>query len=118
MIFDLDQFTGPLDGGAGSEQGQEPSQVAAASLQAGDIGDLIREGKLLEVGCGSCRPARHVYIDAGSLGLPKRMSLPEMASHLVCSKCGARNSETCNPIWARLGARVGGVGHYPDFSRR
>lgn len=49
MIFDLDQFTGPLDGGAGSEQGQEPSQVAAASLQAGDIGDLIREGKLLEV---------------------------------------------------------------------
>jgi hypothetical protein len=37
------------------------------------IGDLIREGKLLEVRCGNCRPERHLYIDAGSLALPKRM---------------------------------------------
>jgi len=36
-------------------------------------------------------------------------------SHLVCSKCGARNSETYNPIWARPDARVGGTGRYPDF---
>ena len=35
-------------------------------------GDLIREGKLLEVHCCNCRPERHLYIDAGSLDLPKR----------------------------------------------
>jgi hypothetical protein len=29
------------------------------------IGDLIKSGKLLEVHCSSCRPARHLYIDAG-----------------------------------------------------
>jgi hypothetical protein len=46
--------------------------------------------------------------------MPKRM-VPEAAKHLVCSRCGARNSETYNPIWARPDARVGGVGHYPDF---
>jgi hypothetical protein len=40
------------------------------------IGDLIRGGKLLEVHCSSCRPARHLYIDVGSLDLPKR--LPEV----------------------------------------
>jgi hypothetical protein len=27
------------------------------------IGDLIREGKLLEVHCGNCRPARHLYLN-------------------------------------------------------
>src|SRR5262245_40187915 len=30
------------------------------------IGDLIKSGKLLEVHCSSCRPARHLYIDAGA----------------------------------------------------
>jgi hypothetical protein len=34
--------------------------------------DLIREGKLLEVHCDNFLPERHLYIDAGSLGLPKR----------------------------------------------
>jgi hypothetical protein len=82
------------------------------------IGDLIREGKLLEVNCSSCRPERHLYIDSGSLDLPKRMPVPEVAKHLVCSKCGARNGETYNPIWARPDARVGAVGHYPDFTVR
>jgi hypothetical protein len=85
-------------------------------FKAVTIGDLIREGKLLEVHCGNCRPERHLYIDAGSLGLPKRMPVPEVAGHLVCSKCDARNSETHNPIWARPDARVGGVGHYPAYS--
>jgi hypothetical protein len=78
------------------------------------IGDLIRDGKLLEVHCGNCRSERHLYVDAGSLDLPKRMSVPEVANHLVCSKCGARNSETFNPIWARPDGRVGAVGHYPE----
>ncbi len=57
-------------------------------------------------------------IDAGTLGLSKRMSVPEVANHLVCSKCGARHGETYNPIWARPDARVGGSGHFPDFSAR
>jgi hypothetical protein len=79
------------------------------------IGDLIREGKLLEVHCGNCRPERHLYLNPEVLRLPKRMPVPEVAKHLICSKCGARNSETYNPIWARPDARVGGRGHYPDF---
>ena len=70
---------------------------------------------MLEVHCGNCRPERHLYFDARGLDLPKLMPVPEVAKHLVCSKCGARNSETINPIWARPDARVGGVGHYPDF---
>jgi hypothetical protein len=83
------------------------------------IGDLIKSGKLLEVHCGSCRPARHVYIDAGGLDLPKRMPVPEVADHLVCSVCGAKNTDTDHPIWARPDARVPGVtGHYPDFNKR
>ena len=48
------------------------------------------------------------------LGLPKRLPVPEVAA-ISFSKCGARNSETYNPIWASPDARVGGVGHYPDF---
>ena len=81
------------------------------------IGDLIREGKLLEVHCGNCRPERHLYLNPEILRLPKRMPVPEVARHLVCSMCGARNSETNNPIWARPDARVGSVGHYPDYSK-
>ena len=79
------------------------------------IGDLIQECRLLEVHCSSCRPARHLYIDAGRLDLPKRLPVPEVANHLVC---GARNSETSNPIWARPDARVSGAtGQYPDYSK-
>jgi hypothetical protein len=81
------------------------------------IGDLIREGKLLEVQCGNCRPERHLYLDPEILRLSMRMPVPEVAKHLICSKCGARNNETYNPIWARPDARVGGLGHYPDFSK-
>jgi hypothetical protein len=29
------------------------------------VGDLIREGKLLEVHCGNCRPERHLYLNPG-----------------------------------------------------
>ena len=62
------------------------------------IGDLIRDGKLLEVHCGNCRPARHLYIDAGSLDLPKRLPVAQIADHLVCSVCGAKNSGTYHPM--------------------
>jgi hypothetical protein len=81
------------------------------------IGDLIKSGQLLEVHCSSCRPARHLYIDAGSLDLPKRLAVPGVASHLVCSVCGAKNSATSHPIWARPDARSSSVTvHYPDYS--
>jgi hypothetical protein len=47
------------------------------------------------------------------------MPVPEVANHLVCSVCGAKNSDTYHPIWARPDARVPGVtGHYPDFKKR
>jgi hypothetical protein len=82
------------------------------------ISHLIKEGTLLEVHCGSCRPERYLYLNPDILGLPKRMPIPEIANHLICSRCGARNSETYNPIWARPDARVGGAGHYPDYSKR
>ena len=81
------------------------------------IGDLIKEGKLLEVHCGNCRPERHLYLNPEILRLPKGMPVPEVATHLVCTKCGARNSETYNPIWVRPDARVGGTGRYPDYSK-
>jgi hypothetical protein len=44
------------------------------------IGDLIREGKLLEVHCGNCRPERHLYLNPDILRLPKRMPVPEAKS--------------------------------------
>jgi hypothetical protein len=51
--------------------------------------------------------------------LPKRLPVPEVANNLICSICGARNSDTYHPIWARPVARVPGVtGHYPDFNKR
>jgi hypothetical protein len=79
------------------------------------IGDLIKSGKLLEVHCSSCRPARHLYIDAGS-DLPRRLPVPQIADHLVCSSCGARNTDTYHPIWARPDARVPGVtGRHPRW---
>jgi hypothetical protein len=74
------------------------------------IGDLIREGKLLEVHCGNCRPERLLYLNPEILCLPKRMSVPQVARHPVCSKCGARNSEPITPFrrdpmhgWAESG---------------
>ena len=43
------------------------------------------------------------------LGLPKRLlPVPDVASHLVCSVCGARNDDLKRPIHARPDARVPG----------
>jgi hypothetical protein len=69
-------------------------KVQPLRFKPATIGDLIREGMLLEVHCGNCRLERHLYLNPAILRLPKRMSVPEVASHLLCSKCGARNSET------------------------
>ena len=64
----------------------------------------------------ACRPSRHLYIEPLSLGLPKRMPVPEVANYLVCSVCGARNDELKRPIHARPDARVLGVtGKYPRW---
>jgi len=48
------------------------------------IGDLIREGKSLEVHCRSCQLAHRLYVETGSLDLPKRLPLQEVANLLVC----------------------------------
>ena len=80
------------------------------------LGDLARDGKLLEVECSACKPSRHLYLEPLSLGLPKRMPVPEVADHLVCSVCGARNDALQRPIHARPDARVPGVtGKYPHW---
>lgn len=51
----------------------EPAQAAAAPVQAGDHRHLIREGKLLEVHCASCRGTLNFRLlgdrDAVNLGL-------------------------------------------------
>ena len=79
------------------------------------IGDLIREGKLLEVHCSACRPERHLYIDAASLDLPKRMPVPEVAKHLVCSKCSARNDATRGTRTDLLGQMLGQSESFKKF---
>ena len=102
------------------DRNKAKSRRAPQSLRSKPVtvGDLIRDGKLLEVECSACRPSRHLYIEPQSLGLPKRLPVPEVAEYLVCSVCGAKNSSTHHPIWARPDARVPGVtGRYPDFSR-
>ena len=78
------------------------------------LGDLARDGKLLEVECLACRPFRHLYIEPLSLGLPKRLPVPHVANHLVYSVHGARNDELKRPIYAQPDARVPEVtGKYP-----
>ncbi len=72
------------------------------------LDNLAKDDKLLEVECSACRPSRHLYIEPLSLGLPKRLPVPEVANHLVCSVCGARNDELKRPIHARPDAEFQG----------
>jgi hypothetical protein len=44
------------------------------------VGDLAREGKLIEVECSACKPSGHLYIEPLSLGLPKRLPVPEVGA--------------------------------------
>jgi hypothetical protein len=88
----------------------------AAPIGGGDLGDLARDGKLLDVECSACKPSRHLYISP--VAMPKGLPVAEVANHLVCSVCGARNDEIKRPLHARPDARVPGVtGRYPDFNR-
>jgi hypothetical protein len=68
------------------------------------IADLIREGKLLEIGCLGC--GRHVYVDAAGVGLPSDLPVPNAAARLACSGCGAINQPRWHPIYARPDARA------------
>ena len=70
------------------------------------IADLIREQRLLEIGCLGC--GRHVYIDAAASRLPDSLPVPQAAARLACSKCGAINQPTRHPIYARPDGRVPG----------
>jgi hypothetical protein len=62
------------------------------------LGDLSRDGKLLEVECSACRPSRHLYIEL-SLGLPKRLAVPDVANHLVLQRLWyqERRTQTADP---------------------
>ena len=71
------------------------------------IADLIRDDKLLEIGCLGC--GRHVYVDAAASGLAKCLPVPNAAARLACSQCGAINQPIWHPIWARPDARAHGV---------
>jgi hypothetical protein len=56
------------------------------------------------------------HIEPLALGLPKRLPMPDVANHLVCSVCGARNDDLKRPIHARPDARVPGVtSKYPRW---
>jgi hypothetical protein len=71
------------------------------------IADLIRDGKLLEIGCLGC--GRHVYVDAAGVGLPINLPVPSAAARLACSGCGAINQPRWHPIYARPDASAPGV---------
>jgi hypothetical protein len=62
------------------------------------IGDLARDGKLLEVECSACRPSRHLYVEPLSLGLPKRLPVPEVADHLRLLGLWCPDSELKRPV--------------------
>lgn len=71
------------------------------------LGDLAAGGKLLEVGCLSC--SRVEYIDPLSLGLPAAHAVTRIAARLKYSRCGARNTATSTPVYARPDARPPGA---------
>jgi hypothetical protein len=68
------------------------------------IADLIRDGKLLEIGCLGY--GRRVYVDAAGAGLPNNLPVPSAAARLACSCCGAINQPSWHPIYARPDARA------------
>ena len=51
------------------------------------VGDLRRNGELLEIGCMACNP--HLYVDPASIRLSDNQPVPPAAERLVCSVCGA-----------------------------
>ena len=64
------------------------------------IGDLRRNGKLLEVGCRRCWNVR--YLDPKQLPFGDLQPVPEAHRRMKCSMCGA-GGEQC---YSRPDARV------------
>jgi hypothetical protein len=64
------------------------------------------------------KPSQHLYIEPLSLGLPKRMPVPEVAtiSSAAYVVPGIMNSNGRYTRGRMRGAR--GDGHYPDFNKR
>jgi hypothetical protein len=83
------------------EQGKTSSQQESPASEAttGTLADLSRNKRMLEVGCESCH--RHLFIQPSLLKLPQSIPIAEVASHLNCSQCGAKNTDLGTPIWAR-----------------
>jgi hypothetical protein len=97
-----------------ARSGRKPQPLR---VKPAKMGDLICEGKPLSL--WQLPSGKAPLSQSEILRLPKRMPVPEVANHLVCSICGAKNSDTYHPIWARPDARVPGVtGQYPDFNKR
>ena len=83
------------------DQGKTRSRQEQPAFQTntGTLADLSRNERMLEVGCKSCQ--RHLFIRPSSLKLPQRTPIAEVASHLNCSQCGAKNTDLHTPIWSR-----------------
>jgi len=78
------------------------------------LGDLARDGKLLEVECSACKPFHHLHRATGAR-IAEAAAGADVANYLVCSVCGARNDELKRPIQAGPDASVPGVtGKYTD----
>lgn len=87
-------------------RGSKPQERLPLGTDAVTLAELSRNGRMLEVGCNICH--RHLFIPPSSLKLSQRLPLLEVANHLTCSQCGARNTELKTPIWARSGAQISG----------
>ena len=101
--------------GEGPEQGQEPSQAQPIRFKPVTIGDLIREGKLLEVHCGNCRPERHLYLNPRSCGC---QSACRYQRWLAIWSAASAVPGTARPIIRSGQGRIPGSqvwDTYPDF---
>lgn len=70
-----------------------------------NIGDLSREGKLLELGCLDC--SRVVYVAPRSLAIVNSQAVPTLARRLQCSRYGAKNIANFHPFWEKPDAGTG-----------
>lgn len=72
------------------------------------IGNLRKDGKLLEVGCTRCWNVQ--YLDPRKLPFGDHVAVPTAYQRMKCSRCGEKAG------YSRPDARIGGVsGQYPKF---
>ena len=72
------------------------------------IGDLKRDGALLELLCSNCN--RHLYEEPAKFPFRDSDPVPGLARRLKCSRCGARNTAVWFPIHCRPDARPPAMG--------